>query len=69
VTDATAALGSLRRLLVLNAALDVGYLAGAALLARSAARRGDAAGVAVQAIALLVLDVGHARRLGPVDRR
>lgn len=69
VTDATGALRSLRRLLVVNAVLDVGYLVGAAVLARSPGRRGDAAGVAVQGLALLVLDVGQARRIGAPNRR
>lgn len=68
VTDASGALRSLRRLLVVNAVLDIGYLAGAVALARRPALRGDAAGVAVQAVALLVLDVHHARRSVPTDR-
>jgi hypothetical protein len=68
VTDAPRALRSLRRLLLVNAALDVGYLAGAAVLARRRERAGDALGVAVQAAALLVLDVGHAARLRPGRR-
>ncbi|MGF1661074.1 MAG: hypothetical protein ACFCVG_01140 [Kineosporiaceae bacterium] len=64
VTDAPRAVRSLRRLLLGNAVLDMGYLAGAAVLARRPERAGDALGVAVQAVALLVLDVGHAVRLG-----
>lgn len=63
VVDAPRAVRSLYRLLAVNAVLDVGYLAGAALLARRPGREGDALGVAVQALALLVLDTGHAARL------
>jgi hypothetical protein len=65
VTDAPKAVASLRRLLWTNAALDVGYLVGAAAMARRRSLGGDALGVAVQAVALLVLDVWHARRLRP----
>lgn len=63
VTDVPKAVRSLRRLLWVNAALDVGYLVGAGFLARRRSLSGDALGVAVQAVALLVLDVMHARRL------
>ncbi|MGF1646820.1 MAG: hypothetical protein ACFCVF_07870 [Kineosporiaceae bacterium] len=68
VTDARRAVRSLRRVLLVNAVLDVGYLAGAAVLARRPERAGDAVGVAVQAVALLVLDIGHATRLAPGRR-
>jgi hypothetical protein len=68
VTDAPRALRSLRRLLLVNAALDVGYLAGAAVLARRSGRRGDALGVGVQAVALLVFDAWHAARARPARR-
>ena len=64
VTDVAGTTRSLRRLLLVNTGLDVGYLAVAGLMARRPALRGDALGVAVQALALLAIDVGHARRLG-----
>lgn len=52
----------LGRLTAVNAALDVGYVAtGAVLAARSRRLRGDGVGVVVQGLALLVLDVRHAR--------
>lgn len=56
-----------RRLLLLNAGLDVGYLAVAAALATigdpSDARRGHALGVAIQGGFLLLFDAGHAAAL------
>jgi hypothetical protein len=55
--------GRLRRVLLVNAALDVGYLAtGAALVARPR-WRGDGLAVLVQGAFLLVLDTTAARRL------
>ena len=56
----------LRRLLLVNSGLDVGYLAlGAALRSRrlGAARRGDGGAVLVQGAFLLGLDLWHARAL------
>ncbi|MGJ7441229.1 DUF6992 family protein [Aquipuribacter sp. MA13-6] len=72
VQDREAETASLRRLLLLNAALDVGYVAvGAALLrARTVRGRdsvGDGAGVVVQGAFLLVLDLTQAARLRTTD--
>ena len=53
----------LRRVLLLNAGLDVGYLAAGAALLRRARRRGDGAAVLVQGAFLLVLDTTAARGL------
>ena len=54
----------LRRVLLVNAGLDVGYvLAGLHLVFRTRRWRGDGLAVAVQGLALLVLDAGAARRL------
>ena len=56
----------LRRLLLINAGLDVGYLAlGASLRSgrRGAARRPDGGAVLVQGAFLLCLDLWHARAL------
>lgn len=56
-----------RRLLLVNAGLDVGYLAVAAALATIGdpgdARRGHALGVAIQGGFLLLFDAGHAAGL------
>ena len=54
----------LRRVLLVNAGLDVGYLAAGALLLRRASLRGDGAAVLVQGAFLLWLDATAARRLG-----
>ncbi len=64
----------LRRVLLVNAGLDVGYVAaGLALLRRRRLRgsdvTGDGAAVVVQGAALLVVDVAAARRLGRALRR
>lgn len=69
-----AARRSLRRLLLLNAALDVGYVAvGAALLRAGRVRgrdsTGDGAAVIVQGTFLLLLDSVTAARLRPAPRR
>ncbi len=53
----------LRRVLLLNAGLDVGYLAAGARLVRSARWRGDGLAVLVQGGFLLVLDTTAARSL------
>ena len=53
----------LRRVLLVNAALDVGYLAAGAALTRRPRWRGDGLAVLVQGAFLLVLDVTTARRL------
>ena len=53
----------LRRVLLVNAGLDVGYLAAGAWLVRSTRWRGDGAAVLVQGAFLLWLDTTAARRL------
>ena len=53
----------LRRVLLVNAALDVGYLAAGAALVRRTRWRGDGLAVLVQGAFLLVLDATAARRL------
>ncbi|WP_380165418.1 DUF6992 family protein [Jannaschia sp. R86511] len=68
VRDRSGETASLRRLLLLNAALDVGYVAAGAALVRAGTVRGrdsvgDGAGVVVQGLFLLVLDLGTAARL------
>jgi len=66
----------LRRILLVNAALDVGYLAAGAVLIASAsgrddtsasARRGHGTAVIAQGAALLAIDSGFARRLATSD--
>lgn len=56
--------GRLRTVLLVNAGLDVGYLAGGAWLLRSTRWRGDGLAVLVQGAFLLWLDTSTARRLG-----
>ncbi|WP_372595425.1 hypothetical protein [Actinotalea sp.] len=58
----------LRRVLLVNAGLDVGYVVGGIALARTA-RRGDGLAIVVQGTFLLWLDTRHARRLRSVDGR
>lgn len=53
----------LRRVLLVNAALDVGYLAAGAALVRSPRWRGDALAVLAQGAFLLALDSTAAARL------
>ncbi len=53
----------LRRVLLVNAGLDVGYLAGGAWLVRRTRWRGDGLAVLVQGAFLLWLDATSARRL------
>jgi hypothetical protein len=53
----------LRRVLLVNAGLDVGYLAVACWLLRDGRWRGDGVAVALQGAFLLVLDGSAARRL------
>ena len=53
----------LRRVLVLNAGLDVGYLAAGGVLVARTRWRGDGLAVLVQGAFLLVLDTVAARRL------
>ena len=55
--------GRLRRVLLVNAGLDVGYVAAGAVLLRSERWRGDGAAVLVQGAFLLWLDATAARRL------
>lgn len=55
----------LRRVLLVNAALDVGYLVVGAGLVRRARWRGDGLAVLVQGGFLLVLDTAAARALTP----
>lgn len=71
VVDEPAEAASLRRLLLLNAGLDVGYVTAGALLWRAGRlrgrdSRGDGAGVVVQGAFLLVLDAVCAARLRPL---
>ncbi len=68
VQDRRAETVSLRRLLLLNAALDVGYVVVGAALVRARTVRGrdsvgDGAAVVVQGAFLLALDLSHAARL------
>ena len=56
--------GRLRRVLLVNAWLDAGYVAVGALLLRRTRWRGDGAAVVVQGAFLLWLDGTAARRLG-----
>lgn len=55
--------GRLRRILLVNAGLDVGYLAAGAWLVRDGRWRGDGAAVLVQGAFLLALDSTAARQL------
>ena len=57
----------LRRVLLLNAGLDVGYLAAGAWLLRDGRWRGDGAAVVVQGAFLLWLDASTARSLKPAE--
>lgn len=52
----------MRRLTLLNAVADVGYVAVGAAFARGARRRGDGLAVVVQGLFLLWLDTRHTRR-------
>lgn len=67
-TDVAAETTSLRRLLLVNAALDVGYVAAGAALVQLRRVRGrdsvgDGTAVVVQGAFLLLLDLGSAARL------
>lgn len=55
----------LRRVLLVNAGLDVGYVAAGAWLVRDGRWRGDGAAVVVQGAFLLGLDATAARALRP----
>lgn len=71
VPDPADAARSLRRLLVVNSALDVGYVAAGLALVRAGRVRGrdsvgDGVGVVVQGGFLLVLDLVHAVRVQQV---
>ena len=57
----------LRRVLLVNAGLDVGYLAAGAWLVRDGRWRGDGAAVLVQGAFLLLLDGAAARALRPAS--
>jgi hypothetical protein len=59
----TTAPARLRRVLLVNAGLDVGYVAAGTWLARRTRWRGDGAAVVVQGAFLLWLDATAARRL------
>jgi hypothetical protein len=63
----TTAPARLRRVLLVNAGLDVGYVAAGAWLLRSSRWRGDGAAVLVQGAFLLWIDGASARRLRPAD--
>ena len=54
----------LRRVLLLNAALDVGYVAAGAELVRRGRWPGDGTAIVVQGLFLLALDSAAARALG-----
>ena len=58
----------LRRVLRVNAGLDVGYVAAGVWLVRDGRWRGDGAAVIVQGAFLLVLDAVAARALAPARR-
>lgn len=58
----------LRRVLLVNAGLDAGYLVAGAWLVRDGRWRGDGAAVLVQGAFLLVLDTAAARALRPSGR-
>lgn len=58
----------LRRVVLVNAGLDVGYVAAGAWLVRDGRWRGDGAAVLVQGAFLLVLDTAAARALAPARR-
>ncbi len=58
----------LRRILVVNAVMDVGYIAGGVALARTARRRGDGWAIAANGLFLLWLDSRHARAVGRFNR-
>lgn len=73
VDDVPAAARSLRRLLLLNSALDVGYVAAGLALLRAGRLNGrdstgDGAAVVAQGAFLLVLDLVNAARLRPGSR-
>lgn len=73
VLDRPAATASLRRLLLVNAALDVGYVAAGVALLRAGRVRGrdsvgDGSAVVVQGAFLLGLDLVSANRLGTGGR-
>ncbi|MGI8536250.1 MAG: DUF6992 family protein [Mycobacteriales bacterium] len=55
--------GRLRRVLLVNAGLDVGYLAAGTWLVQRPRWRGDGAAVLLQGAFLLVLDTAAAKRL------
>jgi hypothetical protein len=58
----------LARLTGINAVLDVGYVAGGALLATSAGRRGAGLATVVQGVALLYLDTRYCLEFAAVGR-
>jgi hypothetical protein len=60
--------GRLRRVLLVNAGLDVGYLAAGGWLVRDGRWRGDGAAVLLQGAFLLVLDGTAARALHASER-
>jgi hypothetical protein len=63
ISDGAAQTRTLRRLLWVNSLLDVGYFGVAVAMSRRRRFVPDAVGIAIQAVALLVLDSTHARRL------
>ena len=58
--------GRLRRVMLVNAGLDVGYLAAGTWLVQRPRWRGDGAAVLLQGAFLLVLDTAAAKRLSTV---
>lgn len=59
----------LRRILLVNAGLDLGYVGGGARLARRPQRRGDGVAIVVQGLFLLWFDTRHARIMGRLEDR
>jgi hypothetical protein len=66
--DASARARRMARLTAMNAGLDVGYVAGGALLAMSARRRGAGLATVAQGVALLYLDTRYSLEFGTVAR-
>jgi hypothetical protein len=66
--DASTRARRMARLTAMNAGLDVGYVAGGAVLATSARRRGAALATVVQGVALLYLDTRYSLEFATVAR-
>lgn len=69
VADDASRARALRRILLVNTALDVGYVLLGAAMTRNPQRRGDGAAIIVQGGFLLWLDSRHARRFGQQSLR